>query len=161
MEKEKMTGTVDRSKLIIPAVAPLYEGLSCIAYPLMRIVIGGFLIPHGMQKLFGLFGGAGMEGVIAGFTKMGLEPAPLLAYMAGCTEFFGGILIVLGLFTRVAAAGAFILLITAASHVHYANGFFAGKGGYEYALLWAVMAFYVFIKGGGHCSLDRKIGKEF
>ena len=48
-----MTEKVDRSKLIIPAVAPLYEGLGCIAYPLMRIVVGGFLIPHGMQKLFG------------------------------------------------------------------------------------------------------------
>ena len=156
-----MTAKVDRSKLIIPAVAPLYEGLGCVAYPLMRIVVGGFLIPHGMQKLFGMWGGSGIEGVIAGFSKMGLEPAPLLAYLAGGTEFFGGILIVLGLFTRVAAAGATILLLTAAIHVHYANGFFAGKGGYEFALLWAVMAFYVFIKGGGHCSLDRKIGKEF
>lgn len=156
-----MAEKLDRTKLIIPAVAPLYEGLDCIAYPLMRIVVGGFLIPHGMQKLFGMWGGSGIEGVIAGFSKMGLEPAPLLAYLAGGTEFFGGILIVLGLFTRVAAAGATILLLTAAIHVHYANGFFAGKGGYEFALLWAVMAFYVFIKGGGHCSLDRKIGKEF
>lgn len=153
--------TVDRSKLFIPAVAGLYEGLDCVAYPLMRIVVGGFLIPHGMQKLFGMFGGSGIEGVIAGFSKMGLEPAPLLAYLAGGTEFFGGILIALGLFTRVAAAGAVILLLTATLHVHYANGFFAAKGGYEFALLWAVMAFYVFVRGGGHFSLDRKIGREF
>jgi len=156
-----MTAKVDRSKLIIPAVAPLYEGLNCIAYPLMRIVVGGFLIPHGMQKLFGAFGGGGIEGTTAGFAKMGLEPAPLMALLAGGTEFFGGILIVLGLFTRIGAAAATILLLTAAIHVHYANGFFAGKGGYEFALLLAVMAFYVFIKGGQHCSLDRKIGKEF
>lgn len=156
-----MTEKVDRSKLIIPAVAPLYEGLGCIAYPLMRIVVGGFLIPHGMQKLFGAFGGGGLEGTTAGFAKMGLEPAPLMALLAGGTEFFGGILITLGLFTRVGAAAAVILLLVAASHVHYANGFFAGKGGYEYALLWAVMAFYVFIKGGGYFSLDRKIGREF
>ena len=152
--------TADRSKLFIPAVAGLYQGLNCIAYPLMRVVVGGFLMPHGAQKLFG-FAGGDINKTIEGFGKMGLEPAAPLAYLVGFWEFFGGLAIALGLFTRIAAAGATIQLLIAAFVAHYANGFFASKGGYEFALLWAVMAFYVFVRGGGHFSLDRAIGREF
>ena len=153
--------TVDRSRLIVPLAAPIYDTLWNAAYPIVRVTTGLFLIPHGAQKLFGAFGGAGFEATAAGFAKMGLEPGALMAALAGGTEFFGGLLLVLGLFTRVAAAGALILLLVAVFHVHLQNGFFLSKGGYEYALFWALMAFVVFIRGGGAFSIDRKLGKEF
>jgi putative oxidoreductase len=153
--------TVDRNRLIVPFVAPIYDALWNAAYPIVRVTTGLFLIPHGAQKLFGAFGGPGLEATAGGFSKMGLEPGYLLALLAGGTEFFGGILLVLGLLTRVAAAGALILLLVAVFHVHLQNGFFLSNGGYEYALFWALMALVVFVRGGGPCSIDRKLGKEF
>ena len=144
--------------LIFPFMAPVYCVGKCVYWPLIRIVAGLWLVPHGSQKLFGWFGGKGMAATVEAFAGMGFSPA--LTYAAACTEFFGGLLIAFGLFTRFAAAGATILLLVATFAVHWKNGFFAGAGGFEYALMWAALCFAIFLRGGGPFSLDAKIGKE-
>ncbi len=148
------------SNLYVPAMAGLYDGLSGLAYPFIRVVTGLWAMPHGAQKLFGWFGGT-IENTIAFFTKVGIEPALPLAYLTGITEFFGGLLLVLGLWTRPAAVALFILMLVAVFKVHMINGFFWYLSGYEYPLMWACLCIAIFIRGGGRLSLDARIGREF
>lgn len=145
---------------ICPRLAGLYRPLEPYAWPLVRVIAGLNLIPHGAQKLFGAFGGGGLEATAQGFAKMGYEPGLLWATLVALTEFAGGVLIALGLLTRPAAAVAFIFLATAVMH-HLGNGFFWSSGGYEYPLMWAVACLAIAIRGGGRLSLDRAIGREF
>ncbi len=149
------------TQLYVPAMAGIYRRLEGWAYPLVRIVTGLWLVPHGSQKLFAWFGGGGIGGTAGYFAKIGLEPALPLAYLVGTTEFFGGLLIAVGLWTRPAAAAACILLGVAVFKVHMANGFFVINGGYEYAMMWALLAFAVIFRGGGRGSVDQAIGREF
>ncbi|MGB1548635.1 MAG: DoxX family protein [Alphaproteobacteria bacterium] len=149
------------SGLFIPALGGLYEKLSYLAYPLVRITTGLFLIPHGATKLFGWFGGDPAR-TAEFFSKIGLEPAAPMVMAAGVVEFFGGILLALGLLTRPAAAAVFVLLVVAVERVHLAKGFFVYNGGYEHALMWALLALAILFRGGGAFSVDRNlIGKEF
>lgn len=138
----------------------LYEVGSGLVYAWIRFFSGLFLMPHGAQKLFGWFGG-NIDGTAGFFSKIGLEPALPLAYLVGATEFFGGLLIAIGLLTRPAAVAAAVLLLVAVFQVHLGNGFFWNKGGYEYPLLWAILMIGIFFRGGGELSIDRAIGKEF
>ncbi len=150
-------------ELYVPAMAGFYASVKDFSYPMVRIFAGLMLVPHGMQKLFGAFGG-NIDGTAGFFAKAGLVPALPLAYLIGCVEFFGGIMIAVGLFTRIAAAGASILLFVAAIYIHMtflAKGFFWAKGGYEYPLLWAIVMLAIFFRGGGNLSLDSKMSKEF
>jgi len=156
MSEERTEGR----KLYVPAMRGLYDSLSPLAYPIIRVVTGLFLMPHGAQKLFGLWGG-NIQGTAGFFTKIGLEPALSLAYLAGAMEFFGGFLLLIGLWTRIWAAGLVIFMAVAVTQVHLANGFFWTKGGYEYPLMWGLLALAIFLKGGGRYSVDEKIGKEF
>ena len=78
--------------LYVPAMAGYYASVQDLAYPMVRFFAGLILVPHGAQKLFGMFGG-NIDGTAAFFVKAGLEPALPLAYLIGCVEFFGGILI--------------------------------------------------------------------
>ncbi len=150
------------TRLIVPALAPLYGALSRLSYPMIRFFAGLFLVPHGAQKLFGWFGGGGLEGTAEGFaTRLGLEPGMLFAVLVGATEFFGGLLIAVGLLTRPAAVAATVLLAVAAFMVHLPNGFFVRDGGYEFALLWGLITLAVAFRGGGELSVDRAIGREF
>lgn len=148
-------------RLFIPALAPLYDKLRGLGYPIIRITAGLLLLPHGAQKLFGAFGGGGIQGTAGFFAKMGIEPAVPMVMLAGAAEFFGGILLMLGFLTRPAALAVFILMMVAVFKVHLGAGFFAGKGGYEFALLWGLVALGIALRGGGPLSLDRKIGREF
>lgn len=144
---------------IIPVLNPLYETLAPLTDPLVRVVAGLFLVPHGAQKLFGLFGGYGLEATEQFFqAKLGLPAG--VATFAGLIEFFGGIALAFGLLTRPAAALATGLLLVAALQVHLGKGFFWTSGGYEYPLLWAVVTLAYAVKGGGRYSIDRLIGKE-
>lgn len=147
---------------IIPALAPLYRGLSRLSYPMIRFFAGLFLMPHGAQKLFGWFGGPGLQGTAEGFaTGLGLEPGMVFAVLVGATEFFGGLLLAVGFLTRPAAIAATILLAVAVFKVHMPNGFFNTNGGYEYAMLWGLITLAVAFRGGGELSVDRAIGREF
>ena len=145
----------------LAGIGRFFDGLSHLFYPIVRIVTGLFLMPHGAQKLFGWFGGHGLEATGQFFgTNLGLEPGILFAFLAGFVEFFGGLALVLGLLTRPAALGVAVLLGVAIT-VHLPNGFFWNNGGYEYPLLWALLAVAILLRGGGEASLDRKLGLPF
>ncbi len=144
---------------LIPVLRPLTEALSPLAEPMVRVAAGLFLVPHGAQKLFGWFGGYGLEATGQFFAaKLGLPP--VLALAAGLIEVFGGIALALGLATRAVAALAAGLLFVAAIQVHLSSGFFWTSGGYEYPLLWGIVALSFAIRGGGRYSLDAAIGRE-
>ncbi len=146
-------------RLIIPALGPLYDRLAIFAYPMVRFITGALLVPHGGAKLFGWFG-VDIAGTAAFFAKLGLVPALPLAYYIGVLEFFGGIMIAVGLLTRFWAIQVVGFMAVAAFYVHWDNGFLWIQGGFEYPLMWGVVALAVFIEGGGPLSLDRAIGRE-
>ena len=139
----------------IPALAKLYQPLDWLAWPLVRVTIGALLMPHGWQKLSG-----DMAVVALGFAKAGLEPALVLAWYIACLEFFGGLLLVLGFLTRPVALLVVGFMAVAVVHVHAGNGFFWTAKGYEYPLMWGLMALAIVIKGAGRWSLDALIGRE-
>ncbi len=148
--------------LFFPFMAGFHDRASGFAYPLIRFFTGLILMPHGARKLFGWFGGSGPVATGEGFAKgLGLEPGLFFALLVGGTEFFGGLCLAIGLFTRIAAAGTVIIMAVAIIAVHLGNGFFVTEGGYEYALLWGIVALAIFFRGGGELSIDRRIGKEF
>ena len=157
-----MTDDSTKTRLIVPALGPLYANLARWSYPLIRAATGLILMPHGAQKLFGWFGGHGLEGTGGFFAQnLGLEPGVAWAALVGGTEFFGGLFVAIGFLTRPAALGVTIVMAVAVFAVHLPNGFFAVQGGYEYPLLWGLVALAIAFKGGGEMSLDRAIGREF
>ncbi len=157
-----MTEPNAETKLIIPALGPLYGNLSRWSYPIIRFFTGLILMPHGAQKLFGWFDGYGLEGTGGYFAQdLGLEPGVFWAGLVGGTEFFGGLLVALGLLTRPAALGIAVIMAVAVFSVHLPNGFFWGQDGYEYPLLWGLVALAIAFRGGAEMSLDRAIGREF
>jgi len=147
------------SRLYVPALGGIYSAVGEYAEPTLRIALGGVLIPHGMQKLFGAFGGMGFTANAALFDKLGYTPGVFWGTLVGCTELFGGILLVIGLFTRFAAAAVLIFMLTAI-HFTSAKGFFWSNGGMEYPILIGVCALFFLIRGGGSYSVDHAIGRE-
>jgi putative oxidoreductase len=123
----------------------------------LRAGVGGVLLAHGCQKLFGWFGGHGVGGTGAAFERMGFRPGRASAVAAGLGEAGGGALIALGLATPVAGAAAVGTMIPAAA-VHAPSGFFATGGGYEYPALLGVSAAALSLTGPGRWSLDALLG---
>jgi putative oxidoreductase len=124
---------------------------------LIRSIVGIVGIFHGAQKLFGLFGGYGLRGT-AGFMREGGFPVPMGSALAiGITEFFGGILIVLGLFMRPAALafsfGMFVAAIVVHRHAFDLNN---DPPGMEYALTLAIVLLGLFLTGSGRFSISGK-----
>ncbi len=151
--------TYPSAKPIVPAFGTIANALSPVAEPLVRVTAGLLLVPHGAQKLFGWFGGYGVEATGQFFAaKLGLPAS--LALLAGLIEFFGGLMLAAGLLTRPVAALVFGLMAVAVVEVHLPVGFFWTSGGYEYPLFWGVVALAFAIRGGGRYSLDRLIGRE-
>jgi putative oxidoreductase len=147
-------------RLFIPALGPIYQRFSTCVEVALRIALGAILIPHGCQKLFGWFGGAGLAKFATIFENIGYKPGLFWVIVVALTEALGGLLLVLGLFTRVAALAVLIFMLNAI-YVTSAKGFFWTAGGFEYSLLIAFVALFFLIRGGGTCSLDRKLGREF
>jgi putative oxidoreductase len=127
---------------------------------LLRTVVGGFFVGHGTQKLFGWFGGYGLEGTAQGFEQLGIRPGKPNAIAAGVAEAGGGALLVTGLETPLAAAALTATMLTAIKTVHLEKGPWATNGGYEYnaVLIAAVLA--IAEVGPGPLSLDAARGKE-
>jgi len=143
----------------IPAIGSITDALSPFAEPLIRVTAGLMLVPHGAQKLFGWFGGYGIEATGQFFaSKLGLPAS--LALLAGLIEFVGGLMLALGLATRVVAALVAGLMAVAVTQVHLGAGFFWTGGGFEYPLFWGIVALAFVIRGGGRWSLDALIGYE-
>lgn len=124
---------------------------------LMRLGIGGVLMAHGAQKLFGLFGGGGVEGTAAAMESMGFEPGRESAIAAGLGETGGGLLLAAGLATPAAGAAAAGTMAAAAA-VSWENGLFTQRGGYELPLLIGLGAVGLGLTGAGTLSLDDATG---
>ncbi len=144
------------TRLIFPGLAGFYESWREIAYTLTRVVIGIMFVMHVWGK-FKVGAAAVAANIMA---KNGLEPALFFAYAAIFLESVGGVCIIIGLFTRFFAAALAIEMLIAMFAVHWAKGYAAGGGGYEYVLLIGVVTFAIAIRGGGPYSVDRIIGKE-
>jgi putative oxidoreductase len=131
---------------------------------LVRLVLGVVFFAHGAQKMLGWFGGYGFTGTMGFFTQAMHIPAPL-AFLAICAEFFGGLGLIIGFLSRVAAFGITMNMLVAVFTVHISNGFFANwsgqqKGeGIEYHLLAIALLLVVMIKGAGALSVDRALSK--
>jgi len=153
------TTALTTTKPLVPAFRPLQDALSPYADLVARAATGLFLMPHGAQKLFGLFGGYGVEATGQFFaTKLGLPAS--MALVVGIIEFFGGLLLAAGFLTRIAAGAVAVMMAVAVLQVHLANGFFWTSGGFEYPLLWGILAVTYVVKGGGRLSVDSLIGTE-
>ena len=144
-------------RLFIPALGGLYDRLEPYTWPLIRMTAGLMLVPHGWGKIFG----GGLEGTAGFMAKVGLEPAYPLALYIALLELVGGILLALGLFTRLIAALVIGFMMVAAFYVHLGNGFLWINRGFEYPLFWGLVCAAIVIRGGGPMSLDAKIGREF
>jgi len=130
-------------------------GLGSLA---LRIPVGIILAAHGAQKLFGWFGGYGLEGTGAWMASIGLEPGYLMALLAGSAEFFGGLALILGFLTRPAAAVSAFVVLVAIFSVHISHGLFLSNNGYEFALSLFAATLALAIQGGGSLSIDNKLG---
>jgi putative oxidoreductase len=130
------------------------------ATAILRLVLGVVFFAHGAQKMLGWFGGFGFSGTMGFFTGTMHFPAPL-AFLAIAAEFFGGIGLILGFLTRIAAFGITVNMLVAIATVHSSVGFFMNwngtqKGeGFEFHLLVLAMAAFLMIRGAGAYSIDR------
>jgi putative oxidoreductase len=127
---------------------------------LIRLLIGGFFIGHGTQKLLGWFGGGGPEQTGQMFESVGLRPGRRMAVAAGATEVTGGTLIAAGLATPFAAASLIGVMLTAIKSVHWSKGPWVTSGGYEYNAVLVAVLFTLAERGPGWISLDRALGTE-
>ncbi|GFM68212.1 DoxX family protein [Pseudomonas cichorii] len=125
----------------------------------LRIIVGIIFIAHGSQKLFGAFGGYGLEGTAQFMASQGLNPGYLMALLSGSVEFFGGLAVLIGLLARPAALGLAVLLLVAIFSVHIGNGLFMANNGYEFALALLGGAIAILIEGAGKLSVDSAIAR--
>ena len=124
---------------------------------ILRVPVGLILAAHGAQKLFGWFGGYGLEGTGQWMASIGLEPGYLMALLAGSAEFFGGLALVFGLLTRPAAIISALTMLVAIFTVHFSNGLFVSNNGYEYALTLFAATLALAIQGSGRFGLDNAL----
>lgn len=127
---------------------------------LLRLTLGIIFLAHGTDKLCGTFGGGGLQETANQFAELGLNPPMLQAIMAGLMEAGGGLLVMLGLFTRIGGLMIASTMIVAIVVVHGTNGLFARDGGFEYPLVALGAALSLVLSGGGRFALDRLIAER-
>ncbi|MGB6119900.1 MAG: DoxX family protein [Mesorhizobium sp.] len=148
-----MTNSPREEKLIIPALGPFYSGLGEAVTTLLRVVAGVALVVHGASKITDPFGTVGMvEG-------LGFYPGVLWSPLLAATEFFGGLLIAIGLLTRPASFAAMIVLLVTVWFHWITLG--QGYSGAEKSILWAAIFAFFTVRGGGRWSVDAKLGRAF
>jgi putative oxidoreductase len=125
---------------------------------LLRLTVGLTLAAHGAQKLFGWFGGPGLDVTGQFFEPLGFYPGRRHALMAGLVETTGGVLLALGFLTPVPAAFVFSVMLVATVSVHIKKGFFIASGGYEYNLVLGLAGLTFAFTGPGALSLDGLLG---
>jgi putative oxidoreductase len=130
----------------------------------LRLALGVVMFPHGLQKTVGWFGGPGFHAMMAGFARGGIPP--VLAFLAICAESLGGLGLILGLLSRIAAFGVLCVMLVAAFTVNLTNGFFMNWGGnqkgegIEFHVLAIAIALAILVRGGGALSLDRALSRK-
>ena len=127
---------------------------------LVRVVVGLLFVGHGCQKLLGWFGGKGLADAAGGVEKLGLRPAIVWAALSGGAELVGGVLLVLGLLTPLAAGALVVDMGVAAVGVHLPRGLWSQAGGYEYNLVLVALLCALGLAGAGAYALDRRLGTE-
>lgn len=145
--------TSSSSSLIIAPLGKLYGALDGLAYALLRVVAGAALMVHGWPKIQDPMK---LVGMVEG---LGFAPGPFWAVLLAATEFIGGLLLMLGLFTRPAALAATIVLaVTIYFHWIVQS---QGWGGSEKSILWTAMTFLLFVRGAGAFSVDSRLKRVF
>ncbi|CAM3905996.1 Putative oxidoreductase MhqP [Vibrio aerogenes CECT 7868] len=144
-------------KALIQKLTASQAGYSTLA---LRLPVGIILMAHGSQKLFGAFGGYGLEGTGQWMASIGLGPGLLMALLAGSAEFFGGLAILAGLLVRPAAAVVAFTMVVAIVSVHLPHGLFLAQNGYEYALSLLAVCVSLLLSGAGKVSLDAVISEK-
>jgi len=150
--------TVDRNKLLIPALGGIYERLSPFSYAFMRFSAGAVLVPHGVQKIMGDW--ATTRG-IKNITEVGLPFPEILAYLTVFSESIVAVCLAIGLFTRLAAVIIWIQMLVIITMFQWKFGYFWTNRGIEFALLWWLLVTAIFFRGGGRYSIDHLLKKEF
>ncbi|AZG71688.1 DoxX family protein [Shewanella livingstonensis] len=141
-------------KVLIKRITHSTAGFSTFA---LRLPVGIIFMAHGAQKLFGWFGGYGLEATGQWMASLGIEPGVLMAFMAGSAEFFGGLFILLGLLTRLTAVVLAFTMIIAITSEHFSNGLFMANNGYEFALALLAITVSLAISGSGKVGIDNVI----
>jgi len=141
---------------LIQRLASTNAGLGALA---LRVPVGIIFAAHGSQKLFGWFGGYGLDGTGQWMASIGLEPGHLMALLAGSAEFFGGLALVLGLLVRPAGVVLAFTMLVAIFGVHIGNGLFMSNNGYEFGLALLAAAVALSFSGAGRGSIDAVLAK--
>ena len=152
-----MDTQIDRSRLIVPGMAGIYQRFAPYSYAFMRFVTGAILVPHGLQKVFT----APVGRYVTSIGGKGIPLAELMAPLVFFTESVGAICLAIGLFTRIAAAMVGIQMLVITFLFQWQYGYFWTNRGYEFALMWALLCVAIWFRGGGRYSVDHYIGKEF
>jgi putative oxidoreductase len=150
-----MVDQVDRKRLYVPAMAPLYERLVPLSATLTRVAMGFIIIPHGFAKLF-------LDDALPtsrNFVKFGWDHPLAWSYFIGGVEFIGGILLIVGLWTRAAALG-FVIEMSVISFAVLWPSWSWGRRGMEYALFMGLISLAIFLRGSGPYALDNLMKKE-
>ena len=149
----------ERPRYLVPALGGIYGALESYSWPLVRAATGLFFVPHGLQKLFGMWGGD-IARTAEGMVKQGLEPAMFWAHYIAVLELFGGILLAIGFLTRPIAALFVGFMAVAAFHVHMPLGWFWTNRGMEVPLYLMLICIAIAIRGGGVLSVDHLLRRE-
>lgn len=129
-----------------------------IALLILRLGVGLTLTGHGLQKLFGWFGGAGPTRLKQSLEKQGFKPVWPWIVLAIVGEVGGGLSVALGFLTPLGAAGILGAMGMATFKTHWKNGFWLNKGGYEYSLMLLIVSIALGLIGPGSYSLDMLFG---
>lgn len=144
-------------KTLIAKLTSTNAGWSALA---LRVPVGVIFTAHGAQKLFGWFGGYGLEGTAGWMDSIGLSPGMLMAFLAGAAEFFGGLALIIGLLTRPAAAALSVAMLVAIFAVHFENGLFMANNGYEFGLALLAASVSLLFSGAGKLSFDNLLAAK-
>ena len=120
---------------------------------ILRLGIGIMFVAHGLQMAFGWFGGLGVKGFAGMLANLGFDPAMLWSYVGAYTVLIGGLLLIVGAWTRLAAALLLIFILTAGIKVHLSKGFFLANGGIEYTFVIATACLGLVLLGSGKYSI--------
>ena len=126
----------------------------------LRVPVGIIFAAHGAQKLFGWFGGFGLQGTAGWLESIGLAPGTLMALLAGGAEFFGGLALIVGVLTRPAALALAFTMLVAIFKVHFVNGLFMANNGYEFGLALLAASVALLFSGAGRLSVDQVISQR-
>ena len=134
------------------------ETRDSIGLAVLRVVTGAVFIAHGLPK-FGIIGDGSLAATADGLGNMGIPLPAVSALLVATTEVFGGALLIAGFLTRIVTTAQAFAMLVAVFAVHLPNGF-AGRGGYQWALLLCAAAFCLLLEGAGKYSIDRKLSSD-